>query len=95
MFLIYVHAKPNPTSEDFGKFKGAYVTFYIDYKDIDGAYELTRFYVQNNDWEVLEIENDYYIINGKDEIDKRYQEYYDEIIKTGYTSIYNTYEREE
>lgn len=50
MFHINIHCKPNSTNEEFfQKCIGAYTVVLIDYKDINGAFELAKFYVEEND----------------------------------------------
>jgi|688.fasta_scaffold250938_2 hypothetical protein len=49
MYLINIHCKPtSENAEYFGKIKGGYASFYFDYKDLNGAFELARFYVQKD-----------------------------------------------
>ena len=95
MFHINIHCKPNSTNEEFFQTCiGAYAVILIDYKDIDGAFELARFYVNENDWEILDVEDEYFIYNSKEDLGE-YEIYYDEIIKFGYSMIFYTYQDEE
>ena len=91
MYQIVIEAKPNKTSEDYGKFKGAMIVSFIDYKDIDGAFQLAKYYIEDNGWSVIEVDETYYSIFSKEEMDESYQQYYDEIKEFGYSIIYNTY----
>ena len=92
MYQIVIEAKPNKTSKDFGKYEGAMVVLFIDYKDIDGAFQLARYYVEDNDWTVIEVDEIYYSIDSKEEMDENYQQYFDEIKEYGHSIIYNAYE---
>ena len=95
MFHINSHVKPRKESEHFGKIEGAYATLFIDYNDIDGAFALTKFYLENEGWEIIEIEEEYFVINSKDEMDIDYNQYYEEVFEYGYSLIFNMYEKEE
>ena len=91
MIQIVIHCKPKENSEQFGKVLGAYAAIFIDYKDIDGAFELAKFYVKENDWEVLEIDEEYFIINAREDMDEAYEQYFEEVIEYGYSIVYNMY----
>ncbi len=92
MYQIIAHVKPGKESEHFDKVKGAYATLFINYKDIDGAYELAKYYIRDNGWEIIELEEEYFSIEDKDEMTDAYREYYDEIIEYGFTLIFNLYD---
>jgi|SRR6218665_220290 len=92
MIQIVIHCKPKENSEHFGKVHGAYAAIFVNYKDVDGAFELAKFYVNDNGWEIVEVEEEYYIIDTKEEMDKDYEEYFEEIIEYGYSVIYNMYQ---
>ena len=94
MFQIIAEAKPNESSSDFEQLEGAVVIIFIDYKDIDGAIQLAKYYIEDNDWSVTKIEEAYYNIKSKDVMDESYQQYYNEILEYGYSIIYNAYESE-
>ena len=47
MFLINALAKPTKKSEQYDEVIGAYVSLYIDYKDIEGAYRLAKYYIKS------------------------------------------------
>jgi hypothetical protein len=95
MFQIIAHVKPTEKSEHFGKYKGAYAVLFINYNDIDGAFELAKYYVTEDDWEIIELEQEYLVIDDKEEMDESYSEYYDEIMDSGYSMIFNLYENED
>ena len=94
MFHIVSHVKPTEESEHFGEAEGAYATLFINYKDIDGAYALAKFYLENEGWEIIEIEEDCFIIESKDEMAEENKQYYDEVFEYGYSIIFNVYEKE-
>lgn len=95
MYQIISHVKPTPDSEHFGEVKGAYAVLFIDYKDIDGAFAMTQFYLENEGWEIIEIEDEYYVIERKDDMGEDYKRYYSEILEYGYSTIFNLYKDEE
>lgn len=95
MFLINLHAKPTKESDQYAIAKGAYVSIYIDYKDIDGAFELAKFYTTEEGWEIDEIEKDYFTITAKDEIDEEDVEFYEEALEYGFAMIFNCYESDD
>ena len=94
MYQITAHVKPKKDSEHFGKALGAYATLFIDYNDINGAFALAKFYFEEENWEIIEIEEEYYIIEHKEEMDDNYAQYYDEVFEYGYSLIFNIYENE-
>jgi ribosome biogenesis protein Nip4 len=92
MFHINIHCKPKKENlEHYGKIIGAYAVILIDYKDYDGAMELAKFYVIENDWEIIEIEEEYFTFDSKDDLGDDYQEYYDEVKEYGYSMVFNMY----
>ncbi len=91
MFQIIAHVKPTSTSRHFGLVEGAYVVVFINFKDIDGAFELTKYYIASEGWEFIEFDEEYYLINSKEEMGDDYQKYFDEIQEYGYAMIFNTY----
>lgn len=95
MFQIIAHVKPNENSKHFAKYKGAYAVLFINYKDIDGAFELAKYYIIEDDWEIIELEREYFIIDNKEEMDESYSQYYDEIMDNGYSLVFNLYENDE
>ena len=95
MFQIIAHVKPTEKSEHFNKYKGAYAVLFIDYKDIDGAFELAKYYIGEDNWDIIELEQEYFVIEDKEEMDENYSQYYDEIMDSGYSLIFNLYENEE
>ncbi len=94
MYQIYSHVKPKKTSEYFGKYEGAYATFFINFEDIDGAFVLVKHYLENEEWEVIEIEDEYFKLEDKSEMDVNYIQYFDEALEYGYSIVFNIYEKE-
>ena len=96
MFHFIIHCKPNEANKEyFGKVLGAYATILIDYKDYEGSLVLSKFYIQENNWDIIEIEDEYYQYDEKNDLDDNYIKYYEEVIEYGYSIIYNIYEKEE
>jgi hypothetical protein len=95
MYQIIAHAKPKKDSEHFEKVLGAYATIFIDFKEIDGAYVLAKYYIEYEGWEIIELEEECFIINSIEDMSENYQQYYNEVIEYGYSLIFNTYDNEE
>ncbi|CAN5231946.1 hypothetical protein BH20BAC1_BH20BAC1_05340 [soil metagenome] len=95
MLQIISHVKPKIKSEHFSKYKGAYAVLFIEYKDVDGAFQLAKYYLEEDNWDIIEIEKEYYVIETKEEMDEEYQQYFDEVTKSGYSLILNLYENDE
>ncbi len=83
MFHINIHCKPTEENkEHYGKVLGAYAVMLIDYKDIDGAFELAKFYVKENNWEIIEVEDEYYSFEERQQLGENYEKYFDEVVRT-------------
>ncbi|KAB1153848.1 hypothetical protein [Tenacibaculum aiptasiae] len=94
MFLINALAKPRKSSEHYDEVIGAYVSLYIDYKDIEGAIRLAKFYIKDEGWKVTEIEEEYFTLDSVDDVDEDQKELYEEAIEYGYSIVFNCYEEE-
>ena len=94
MFLINALAKPKKSSEHYDEVIGAYVSLYIDYKDIDGAMKLAKFYIKEEGWKLTEIEEEYFTLDTIDDVDEDQKELYAEALEYGYTIVFNCYEEE-
>lgn len=95
MFLINAHAKPTKESDQYDKVIGAYISIYLNYADIDGAFELAKYYIKGEGWVLDDVEDEYYTINSKSELEDDEQELYDECLEYGFSMIFNCYESEE
>lgn len=94
MFLINALAKPTKKSEQYDEVIGAYVSLYIDYKDIDGAFKLAKHYIKVEGWKVTEIEEEYFTLDTVDDVDEDQVELYEEALEYGYSIIFNCFEEE-
>ncbi len=95
MFLINALAKPKKSSEHYDEVIGAYVSLYIDYKDIEGALKLASFYIKEEGWKVTEIEEEYFSLDSVNDVDEEEQkELYNEAVEYGYSIVFNCYEEE-
>ena len=92
MYQIIAHAKPRKDSEHFEKVLGAYATIFIDFKEIDGAFILAKYYIENEGWEIIELEEEYFIINSVEDMADNYKQYFNEVFEYGYSLIFNTYD---
>ncbi|TYQ00454.1 hypothetical protein C7447_1011070 [Tenacibaculum adriaticum] len=95
MYLINVHAIPTKDSEYYDKVVGAYVSLYIDYADIEGAMQLSKFYIEEEGWKVESIDEEYYDLEDENDVDEDQKEFYIEAKEFGYTLVFNTYESDE
>lgn len=95
MFLINLHAVPTKESEHFEEFVGAYVSVYINYADVDGAMQLSKYYVEQEGWVVNSVEDEYYHIEKSDDLEEAQKELFDEAKEYGYTMLFNAYESAE
>ena len=68
---------------------------YINFADIDGAYELARYYIVDNGWEIKEMEDEYFIINSIDEVNDEQVKYVNEAFDEGYSIVFYSYESED
>jgi len=92
MFHISIHCKPKIENIEFyEKVIGAFAVVIIDYKDYDGVVELSKFYITEKGWEILEVEDEYYVYENKEDMGEDYQKYYDEVREYGYSIIFNLY----
>jgi hypothetical protein len=94
MFLINALAKPTKNSEQYDEVIGAYVSLYIDYKDIEGAYKLANYYIKSEGWKVTEIEEEYFTLDTVNDVDEDQVELYEEALEYGYSIIFNCFEEE-
>ena len=94
MFLINAVATPKKSSDQYDEVIGAYVSLYIDYKDIEGAFKLAKFYIKDEGWKVSEIEEEYFVLDSVNDVDEDQTEMYEEALEFGYSIIFNCYEEE-
>lgn len=95
MYLINALAKPKKSSDHYDEVIGAYVSLYIDYKDIQGALKLANFYIKDEGWKVTEIEDEYFTLDSVDDVDEEQKELYTEALEYGYSIVFNCYEEED
>ncbi len=95
MYLINALAKPKKSSEHYDEVIGAYVSLYIDYKDIQGALKLANFYIKDEGWKVTEIEDEYFTLDSVDDVDEEQKELYKDALEYGYSIVFNCYEEED
>jgi hypothetical protein len=95
MFLINALVKPTKKSDQYDDVIGAYVSLYIDYKDIEGAFKLAKYYIKSEDWKVTEIEEEYFTLDSASDVEEDHVELYEEALEYGYSMIFNCFEEED
>ena len=95
MFLINALAKPTKKSEQYDEVIGAYVSLYIDYKDIEGAYKLAKYYIKSEGWKATEIEKEYFTLESVSDVDDEHVELYNEAKEFGCSMIFNCFEEDD
>jgi len=94
MFLINALATPTKSSEQYDEVIGAYVSLYIDYKDIEGSFKLAKYYIKEEGWKVTEIEEEYFTLDSITDAEEDHIELYEEALEYGYSIIFNCFEEE-
>lgn len=94
MFQINAHVLPKEGSEHNENIIGAYASVYISYIDIDGTFELAKYYLTQNGWEIKELEEDYFIIESEDDVEEEQKQLYREALKDGYSLLLFGYSTE-
>ncbi|MER2996284.1 hypothetical protein [Pontibacter populi] len=95
MYQLNAHVLPTESSSKYGQVEGAYAVVFINYADIDGAFELAKYYIENDGWEIDELEEEYLVFESPDDVEEDYLEFYNEALKDGYSLLFNCYERDE
>jgi len=57
--------------------------------------ELSKYYIEQENWEIIRIDDEYFTFNEKEDLPEDYQKYYSDLEKYGYSMIFNTYNDEE
>ncbi len=92
MFHIVIHCRPKKGNEEYyKKVLGAYASILIDFNDYDGVILLSKYYVEENGWEIIDIEDEYYTFDKKSDLPEEYHSYFKEVVEYGYSVIFNTY----
>jgi len=91
MYLINAHVIPTDQSTEFGKCIGAYVTLFINYMDIDGAFELAKYYITSDGWKIDELEEECFKLESNSDVEENQLEFYNEALSDGYSLIFNCY----
>lgn len=96
MYLINIQAKPKKKSEHYDDYEGAFVSVYVDYKDLNGAISLAKFYTKSEGWKVTKVEDEYFTLDSLADVEKEESaiELYNEALEYGYAIIFNCYEEE-
>jgi hypothetical protein len=56
IYYFMFEAKPQSDNPEKEEFKGAYVTCWVDSKDVSSALTTARSYINDEGWEVISIE---------------------------------------
>ena len=97
MYLINIQAKPKKESEYYDTVAGGFASVYVDYKDIKGAVNLAKYYVKQEGWKVLEVEDEYFTLNSVKDVEQEDDqiELYNEALEYGFSIIFNCYEEDD
>ncbi|GAA4305925.1 hypothetical protein [Nibribacter koreensis] len=95
MFQINAHVLSSIDSSQFGKAQGAYAVIFLNYADIDGAYALAKFYIEDDGWVIDEIQDEYLLFTSAEDVSEEYVPYYNEALETGYSLLFNCYEKDD
>jgi hypothetical protein len=95
MYQINAHVLPTASSDQYGKVENAYAVVFINYADIDGAFELAKYYIVNDGWKIDELEEEYLIFESAEDVEQEYLQFYVEALKDGYSLLYNCYEHDD
>jgi hypothetical protein len=92
MFKILAKAKPHKKSELYKQVTKADVEFFIDYKDFGGAIVLANFYLEEQNWVLINFNDEYWEIDSENDVPKNHKPFYNEAKKFGYCIIYNAHQ---
>ena len=97
MYLINIQAKPKKESDYYDTVAGAFASVYVDYKDLNGAVNLAKYYVKQEGWKVVKVEDEYFTLNTIDDVEKEEDQIglYNEALEYGYGIIFNCYEEDD
>jgi hypothetical protein len=95
MWLFTIHAIPDDKSPDFKEVGGAYVNCWINFALEDGAELLAKFYIQQNDWIVLEVSEISWVEEEDYPIDDPKRKYFQEAQADGTSFVYHQYPLED
>jgi len=97
MYLINIQAKPTKESDYYDTAAGAFASVYVDYKDLKGAVVLAKYYVKEEGWEIVKVDDQYFTLNSIDDVEKEEDqlELYNEALEYGFSLILNCYEEED
>ena len=65
MFWIKANAKPKAGTEEADLYGGAFVNFFIDFKDIGSCFILAENLIETETWEIQDISDEYYSIESE------------------------------
>ncbi|HXG85054.1 MAG TPA: hypothetical protein VNI84_13620 [Pyrinomonadaceae bacterium] len=91
MWLFTIHAIPGEKSPDFKETGGAYINCWIDFTLQDGAELLARFYIEQNNWIVIEIDEVSRVEDADYLIGEPKREYFVEAKEDGASFLYCQY----
>lgn len=96
MYLISAEVKPAPNSKHQQEgHSGAFVNCYINYQDIDGAYALVQYYIEEQEWELKAFEEEYFVLDSLDDVEDEFHQYYQEALEDGYAIVFYIYDWDE
>lgn len=91
MFLFVIEAIPKPTSPHFEEVGGAYVQCWIDFIQEQGAEHLARYYLEEEGWQPLHVEEVHFLGREDIEDDSDSLPYFLEAKQDGLSLVFHTW----
>jgi len=93
MYLFTIRSRVNPKSKAAAKKRelgGAYVNYYISFKDFDAAEKLAKLLIRDAGW-IPEERTDAWKVQKAKLTTKDDKQYYSEALKYGYCLVFHTW----
>jgi hypothetical protein len=94
MYVISLKIKPGYKHQDYGKVAGGFAAVFIDFIKQEGAIELAQYYLEQQEWEVTEIDEELGIVESVADVSSEALESYKLARKHGYFISLHTYTEE-
>lgn len=91
MFQFIVEAIPHPQSSNAQQFGGAWVTCWIDFAGKEGAELLTKFYLEQEGWQIQGIDQVNWVVRDDVINEPQTLQYISEAEESGASFVYHTW----